>query len=211
MKFVDFKNSISKLTKVALPATDAHLKMAPLERINFLKSFKHLESKPKEAAVLIMVYPDNEDAYIALIVRNSYPGVHSSQISFPGGKVETTDKNHEETALRETYEEVGVHPTEVEIIRAMSEIYIPPSNFTVSPYLGFCDYKPNFIPNPEEVKRMLEFPIDKLLDENTIVQTKMTTSYANNIDVPAFQLEKYVVWGATAMMLSELKDLLKEV
>jgi hypothetical protein len=155
------------------------------------------------------MYPKNNQTYLALIVRNSYPGVHSSQISFPGGKVEPSDKDLEETALRETEEEIGIFRKNIRIIRQCSEIYIPPSNFLVTPFLGYTEILPQFFPNPEEVKKMLEISVKDLLDDNTIVQTTMTTSYATNIEVPAFKIDKYIIWGATAMMLSELKELLQ--
>lgn len=209
MNFTHFINNIANLKKEKLLATDAHIKMAPLERITYLKDKSYTEKKPRNAAVLMLVYPKNDIAHLALIVRNTYPGVHSSQISFPGGKEELEDGTLEITALRETEEEVGVAMHKVEVIRQCSEIYIPPSNFLVTPYLGFSTENLEFIPNPDEVKRVLEFPIHQLLNDEIIVQTKMTTSYATNIDVPAFQVEKYVVWGATAMMLSELKELFK--
>ena len=97
-------------------------------------------------------------AHLALIVRNTYPGVHSSQISFPGGKEEEEDLNLEHTALRETEEEVGVEQNKVKIIRPFSKIYIPPSNFLgCKSFLGFSQENLNFIPNPDEVKRVLEF------------------------------------------------------
>lgn len=211
MKFEAFIENLSKIEKEKLLATDAHIKMAPLERITYLKNENYFEKNPRNAAVLILIYPKNSLAHVALIVRNTYPGVHSSQISFPGGKEENEDENLMITALRETEEEVGVSRNKVRIIRPFSKIYIPPSNFLVSPYLGYSKHQLDFIPDPSEVKRVLEFPIASLLDESTIVQTKMTTSYAVNIDVPAFQVEKYVVWGATAMMLSELKELLKSI
>ena len=209
MEFTHFINNIANLKKEKLLATDAHIKMAPLERITYLKYKSYTEKKPRNAAVLMLVYPKNEMAHLALIVRNTYPGIHSSQISFPGGKEELDDVTLEFTALRETEEEVGVQMNKVEIIRQCSEIYIPPSNFLVTPYLGFSTENLEFTPNPDEVKRVLELPIHQLLNDEIIVQTKMTTSYAEDIDVPAFQVEKYVVWGATAMMLSELKELFK--
>ncbi|CAM4452027.1 NUDIX hydrolase [Flavobacterium terrigena] len=209
MNFSHFINNIANLKKEKLLATDAHIKMAPLERITYLKDKSYTEKKPRNAAVLMLVYPKDDLAHLALIVRNTYPGVHSSQISFPGGKEELEDETLEITALRETEEEVGIAMNKIEVIRQCSEIYIPPSNFLVTPYLGFSTENLEFIPNPDEVKRVLEFPIHQLLNDDIIVQTKMTTSYATNIDVPAFQVEKYVVWGATAMMLSELKELFK--
>ncbi|WP_396181598.1 NUDIX hydrolase [Flavobacterium sp.] len=209
MEFIHFINNLANLKKEKLLATDAHIKMAPLERITYLKDKSYTENVPKNAAVLLLVYPKNHIAHLALIVRNTYPGVHSSQISFPGGKAELQDKTLEITALRETEEEVGVPMNKVKIIRQCSEIYIPPSNFLVTPYLGFSKENLQFVPNPEEVQRVLELPIHQLLDDETIVNTKMTTSYATDIDVPAFQVENFLIWGATAMILSELKELFK--
>ena len=117
MEFTHFINNIANLKKEKLLATDAHIKMAPLERISYLKDKSYSEIEPKNAAVLMLVYPKIEMAHLALIVRNTYPGVHSSQISFPGGKEEFEDGTLEFTALRETEEEVGIPMNKVEIIR----------------------------------------------------------------------------------------------
>ncbi|BCY29606.1 NUDIX hydrolase [Flavobacterium okayamense] len=211
MQFQDFIKYIPKIEKEKLLAEDAHAKMAPLERISFLKEENYIDKNPREAAVLMLFYPKDKETHLALIVRNTYPGVHSSQIGFPGGKVELTDKNLEETALRETHEEVGVSPDKVEIIKPFSKIYIPPSNFLVSPFMGISHHELSFIPDLDEVKRVLEFPLVQFLDENRITRVKMTTSYATDIEVPAFMVDKYIVWGATAMMMSELKETIKIV
>lgn len=210
MLFDDFIKYIPKIEKEKLLSSDAHAKMAPLERISFLKEANYIGKNPKKAAVLMLFYPKKRITHLALIVRNSYPGVHSSQIGFPGGKVEIEDKDLEQTALRETHEEVGVPPEKVKIIKPFSEIYIPPSNFLVYPYLGISHEELKFIPDLEEVKRVLEFPLALFLDDKTVTNVKMTTSYATDIEVPAFMVEKYVVWGATAMMLSELKENIKK-
>jgi len=209
MLFSDFIKYVPKIEKEKLLSTDAHVKMAPLERISFLKEINYLDKKPKKAAVLMLFYPKNEITHLALIVRNTYPGVHSSQIGFPGGKVELEDLDLMHTALRETHEEVGVHPEKVTIIKPFSEIYIPPSNFLVYPFMGVSHEELEFIPDLDEVKRVLEFPLSLFLDDTTISNVKMTTSYATDIEVPAFMVEKYVVWGATAMMMSELKENIK--
>ena len=211
MLFNDFIKYIPKIEKETLLSTDAHAKMAPLERISYLKEENYMDKNPRKAAVLMLFYPKNSVTHLALIVRNSYPGVHSSQIGFPGGKVEDIDKDLADTALRETHEEVGVHPQKVEIIKPFSRIYIPPSNFLVSPYMGICHEEVSFIPDMDEVKRVLEFPLSLFLDEKSITKVKMTTSYAVDIEVPAFVVDKYIVWGATAMMMSELKETIKSV
>lgn len=183
--------------------------MAPLERISFLKEINYLDKNPKKAAVLMLFYPKEGYTHLALIVRNTYPGVHSSQIGFPGGKVEITDINLQHTALRETHEEIGIPPEKITIVKPFSEIYIPPSNFLVYPYMGISNEELQFIPDLDEVKRVLEFPLSLFLDDATISKVKMTTSYATDIEVPAFMVDKYVVWGATAMMMSELKENIK--
>ena len=211
MLFLDFVKYIPKIEKEKLLAADAHAKMAPLERISFLKEMDYADKKPREAAVLMLFYPKNNETHLALIVRNSYPGVHSSQIGFPGGKVELADKDLSETALRETHEEVGISPDKIQVIKPFSTIYIPPSNFLVSPFMGISHQELKFVPDLDEVKRVLEFPLSVFLDDKTITNVRMSTSYAKDIEVPAFMVEKYIVWGATAMILSEIKDLLKQL
>ena len=209
MLFKDFINYIPKIEKEKLLSTDAHAKMAPLERISYLKEENYQENNPRQAAVLMLFYPKNKQTHLALIVRNTYPGVHSSQIGFPGGKVEESDFNLEETALRETHEEVGINREKVEIIKSFSQIYIPPSNFLVAPFMGISQQELTFVPDLHEVKRVLEFPVEDFLSKKCITKVKMTTSYATDIEVPAFMVDKYVVWGATAMMMSELKETIK--
>lgn len=209
MLFNEFIKYIPKIEKEKLLSTDAHAKMAPLERISFLKEINYLDKNPKKAAVLMLFYPKEGYTHLALIVRNTYPGVHSSQIGFPGGKVEITDINLQHTALRETHEEIGIPPEKITIVKPFSEIYIPPSNFLVYPYMGISNEELQFIPDLDEVKRVLEFPLSLFLDDATISKVKMTTSYATDIEVPAFMVDKYVVWGATAMMMSELKENIK--
>lgn len=209
MLFKDFIKYIPKIEKEKLLSTDAHAKMAPLERISYLKEENYKDKKPRQAAVLMLFYPKNNQTHLALIVRNTYPGVHSSQIGFPGGKVEESDLNLEETALRETHEEVGIHPEKVEIIKSFSQIYIPPSNFLVAPFMGISQQELKFVPDLHEVKRVLEFSVEDFLSEKSITKVKMSTSYATDIEVPAFMVDKYVVWGATAMMMSELKETIK--
>lgn len=211
MEFSDFLKYIPKIAKEKLPAKVAHAKMIPPERIEYLQNEKLVNIIPKKAAVLMLLYPKDNVTHMALIVRNSYPGIHASQIAFPGGKVEEYDKDLSDTALRETHEEIGISKEKVEVIRAFSEVYIPPSNYLVSPFLGFSSEELFFTLNPEEVAGLIELPLYQFLDESNVVTVNMTTSYANNIQVPAFQIGDDLVWGATAMMMSELKELIKKV
>lgn len=211
MDFYDFLKYVPKLKAIELPASEAHDKMAPLDRIEIMKNLKISSFNPKFAAVMMLFYPKNGKTNLVLIVRNSYKGVHSAQIAFPGGKYESGDKNFEHTALRETFEEIGVHPDRISIIMPFTNLYIPPSNFMVYPFLGICKEEIIFIPDGNEVADIIELPLSDFLDDNLIVNTKLINSYTLDIEVPAFKINEHIVWGATAMMLNELKEVLKKV
>ena len=211
MDFNVFSQYIPKILKVELPSIDAHIKMAPLDRITTLSDINYECKNPKKAAIMMLFYPKNADTHLVLIVRNSYPGVHSSQIAFPGGKVEKIDFNLQETALRETHEEIGIHPEKIQIVRPFSKIYIPPSNFLVHPFLGYSEHELEFTLQKEEVADIIELSIAEFLDDGIVVTKKMNTSYAKDIEVPCFKVNQHFIWGATAMMMSELKETLKRV
>jgi 8-oxo-dGTP pyrophosphatase MutT (NUDIX family) len=211
MDFQHFLEYVPYLAEAKLPAMEAHLKMAPFERMESLKNAFSENKDPRMAAVMMLFYPKNGMTHLVLIVRNAYEGVHSGQIAFPGGKWETEDEDFSATALRETHEEVGIRPSQMEIIKLFTPTYIPPSNFMVYPYLGICKEEVCFVLDPTEVSSIIELPLSVFLSDKIIIEAKLTTSYAKNISVPAFDIDGHVVWGATAMMLSELKDVLKSV
>jgi 8-oxo-dGTP pyrophosphatase MutT (NUDIX family) len=211
MDFQEFLKYVPVFLEITLPAQEAHFKMVPFERLESIKNQNLSSLQPKTAAVMMLLYPKNGQTHLVLIVRNTYKGVHSAQIALPGGKYEAEDQNYWNTALRETHEEIGVYPEKIEIIRAFTQLYIQASNFLVHPFLGFCQEEITFVPNHHEVAQIIELPIAYFLKEDIIVNTTLSTSYAKNIDVPAFKIKEHIVWGATAMMLSELKEVLKKV
>lgn len=208
MNFNLFLSKITQLKNTKLGGLDAQFQLAPRMRLQYTAE-KIIAKNPKIAAVLALFYPNNKNETCFLLTqRASYKGTHSAQISFPGGKVEATDKNLEETALRETHEEVGLAQNKVTIIRELTDVYIPPSNFLATPFIGYLTSKPEFKMS-NEVDATIEVVLSDLLDDGNITSSNITTSYAKNIDVPCFQLNGYIVWGATAMMLNEIKELLK--
>ncbi|WP_413998906.1 NUDIX hydrolase [Flavobacterium sp. W1B] len=211
MDFQYFLEFVPNLVEAKLPATEAHIKMAPFERIEGLKNNAVKNENPRTAAVMMLFYPKDGITHLVLIVRNSYVGVHSGQIAFPGGKYEEKDENFSETALRETHEEVGISPEIMKVIKPFTPMYIPPSNFIVYPFLGICKDEICFVRDPSEVAQIIELPLSVFLSDKIVTEAKLSTSYAQNINVPAFDIEGHIVWGATAMILSELKDVLNVV
>jgi 8-oxo-dGTP pyrophosphatase MutT (NUDIX family) len=209
MDFTDFLKYVPIIKEEKLLAEEAHLKMVPIERILEVEKFNTASNNPRKAAVMMLIYPKNDKSHLALIVRNTYPGVHSAQIGFPGGKVEIEDESLTHTALRETHEEIGIHPDNIKVIKTFTEVFIPPSNFIVAPFLGISYSELEFMEQEEEVAGIIEFPLLDFLDDKTIVNKIMNTSYGNNIEVPTFKINEHYVWGATAMMMSELKEVLK--
>lgn len=212
MDFDDFVARSSKIKNLPLPGRASHYKMAPLIRLKAMEEGQIKKTNPKKAGVLALFYPDSKkNTHLLLILRKSYKGVHSNQIAFPGGKAEKEDLDIMHTALRETHEEVGVPPERISIIKSLSEIYIPPSNFEVKPFMGLAENPKPFVLQASEVAALVEVPLLDFMDDARVFTQKLSTSYEKDMDVPAFKLNGYVVWGATAMMLNEIKELLKQV
>lgn len=200
---------MSKIKKIDLPGQEAQLLLAPDFRKKSLK-LQYDTSSAKKAGVMILFYPNQDDqTHLVLILRKSYKGVHSNQVALPGGKVENQDSNLIETALRETEEEIGVKASTIDVIRPMTELYIPPSNYIVQPTLAKVDYQPTFKPQLTEVEKIIPIKLEDLLLPSTIKPGMINTSYAGQKEVMSYQVNGYTIWGATAMMLSELQVLLK--
>jgi 8-oxo-dGTP pyrophosphatase MutT (NUDIX family) len=209
MEFGAFITSIEEKITNTLPGTTSQLKMASMRRL-MQEGKVVVPENVKKAGVLALFYPYDGSIYLVLIKRNEYPGVHSGQISFPGGGWEDCDKDLIDTALRETEEEIGVNRNAVIPIGKLTDLFIPPSNFLVTPIVGYSHVRPDFKPDPAEVERILEIPLDSLLDLKTRQEQEITIYPAVKLKVPCFYVDEYVIWGATAMMISELIDLINQ-
>ena len=161
------------------------------------------QADARRGGVLALFYPHQGQIYLPLILRPTYPGVHSGQVGFPGGGYDEVDGDLTTTALREAYEEVGVHPSQVTPLGLLTSLYVYASNYLVHPTVGWCDSRPAFHTDPYEVALLIEMPLLTLLDPtNRRVET--WTLRGRQVEVPYFAIAGQTVWGATAMMLSEL-------
>ena len=212
MNFDLFLNSISKIEQAPLPGQASQFKMSPPYRMDLIEKQAEAMKSSKRAGVLALFYPDTlQNTDLILILRKTYKGVHSAQVGFPGGKLEPQDESLEYTAVRETQEEVGVPLKDIKVIKAMTEVYIPPSNFTVHPFMGITTKTPKFVKQDDEVEDLIEVTLKDFIDDNLMTSQLIMTSLQKEVEVPAFHFNGHIVWGATAMMLNEVKDLLKTV
>lgn len=195
--------------KLSLPGAEAQYKMAPSLRPIPAEDFIQ-KMNPVSSSVLILLFPVQDNLFSVLIQRNEYNGVHSNQVSFPGGKKEKNDKSIEETALREAWEETGINPEKVRILGQLSSLYVPPSNFIIYPVIGFSESKPEFKSQIEEVKEIIEFPI-ALISLKETKKIKPIETSIGPVEAPYYDISGHTVWGATAMIISELEQILKEI
>ncbi|HQZ92538.1 MAG TPA: CoA pyrophosphatase [Flavobacteriales bacterium] len=190
-----------------LPGHDAFLEMSGYKRLDIEKA-RQLVPPPRESAVLALIYPRFKIPHIMLMERPEYEGVHSGQISFPGGKSEEYDASLQDTALREFSEETGAHAV-IEILGQLTPVYIPPSKLMVTPFVGFTHEIGPLLPDPREVASLIECPLDHILRPDIIKHREQFIQImGGKIQVPYFELQGHAVWGATAMMIAELRVLL---
>ncbi len=193
---------LEQLDVSSLPGVKAQLKMAPAGR-----KINPTDENIRYSAVMLLLWEERSEPHTTLILRNTYKGVHSAQISLPGGKKELSDPNLEFTALRETEEEIGV--TGIKVITELSEIFIPPSKFLVQPYVGYISEPPQYIPDEREVAEVFSIRLRDIINEANVQETSFPIGDGQlKIKAPYFHLNGQVVWGATAMILSEFKDVL---
>ncbi|MGB1112333.1 MAG: NUDIX hydrolase [Schleiferiaceae bacterium] len=161
----------------------------------------------KKAAVLAHLFEGSDGLELLFMKRPPYDGTHGGQISFPGGRKELSDSSYEQTALRETAEEVGIPKKSVTVIRKLDPLYIPPSNFVVHPFIGYSKELPELVLDPNEVAYTFSIPLQVLMSGELIGKATVPTKYGK-VKVPAYLWGDEVIWGATAMITARIVGLL---
>ena len=182
--------------------------MSP-QPVDMRRFSEKIPANHRKSGVLLLFYPESGKGFFPLIKRPVYPGVHSGQVALPGGKLEPTDPDVIFTALREAEEEIGIDAGKVEVLGRLSDLYIPTSNFLVSPVIGFLSETPSFIPEQKEVARVIKTELRTIFQPQIKQRTFLELGGGMRLDTPYFAIDGEIVWGATAMILSELLHLLQ--
>jgi 8-oxo-dGTP pyrophosphatase MutT (NUDIX family) len=200
-----FQNFIAALQhdlQQPLPGRTAQYLMAPQPRPG-AELDEISNPNARKSSVLLLFYPYADTVYFPLMLRPTYPGVHSGQVGLPGGGHEESDGNLIQTALREAHEEIGVDPAQVKVLGQLSTLYIRPSNNLVLPVVGWADERPTFLPDPREVALLIEASLLEFIDPANR-RTEVWELQNRTANVPIFGVQNQVIWGATAMILGEL-------
>ncbi len=205
----DFITLIKHRLQQPLPGKDAQYRMAPSYRPR-ISADEIAMQHPRLSGVLVLLYERNNEWFTVFTQRRKYEGVHSGQMSFPGGKFDDTDTDIVCTALREAEEEIGVSKSAIEVIGRLTELYIPPSNFLVHPVVAHLHGEKKFIAQEREVQEIVEIPLGFFLSADNIKHTKIHLQHGLVTEVPAFVFGNHIIWGATAIVLSELREIVLE-
>lgn len=187
-----------------LPGRDAHGRMASTH----YKGWPLPKKTSRSSAVLILFYPENGEITFPVIQRPTYDGVHSGQIAFPGGKADPTDVDLNETALREAWEEIRAPREKINLLGRLSEIYIMVSDMKVVPVVGTLPAKPMFTPDSREVQDIFEIKLSEIRDSGIITQGRIPIR-GGYVTAPFYNFQGHKIWGATAMMISELLEIIE--
>lgn len=192
-----------------LPGVEAHEPLRATSTGLIKPKFDH-SLPPKPGSVMILLYPDSGQIKFPLTKRHEYLGAHGGQVSLPGGKAEPGETAIE-TALRETEEEIGVKAQQIKVIGELSQFFVMPSNFMVIPVVGFVEQRPVYQAQQSEVVRIIEGDISDLIRTDAIRTKEILAAKMYPMLAPHFEIEGEVVWGATAMMLNELRVIVREI
>tara|TARA_B100000287_G_scaffold434181_1_gene497923 strand:- start:854 stop:1477 length:624 start_codon:yes stop_codon:yes gene_type:complete len=201
-----FINNLKNRLKQKLPGSTAQNKMRVITKFP-LKNYPY-NNKSRPAAVLVLLYPDQSNWYFFLTKRTQNVDHHKGQISLPGGMVEK-DELQAEAAIRETYEEIGVQKDKIEIIGHLTKFLVPISGFEIFPFIGWTSNKPKTYIQINEVEKVFSVSIKSLIHKKT-KKIKETNLYGVPATIPYFDLENEIVWGATSIILSEFRSVLKD-
>tara|TARA_B100000925_G_scaffold97689_1_gene71304 strand:- start:1784 stop:2410 length:627 start_codon:yes stop_codon:yes gene_type:complete len=206
MQFHSFLEFVPKIRELNLPGLAQQLTMAPPFRKQLIEQ---PIDNPKRAAVVCLFHEGLDfETFFYLIRRSTYHGVHSNQIGFPGGQIDSTDKSPWDAAKRELEEEIGILAKGVTLIKEITPLYIPPSRFLVDCFIGYTDGKTELMIDTNEVQEVIPVSLHELLNANGGFSSQVGS---NGVEVPIYTLSDNIVWGATAMMLAEIKSILSQV
>jgi 8-oxo-dGTP pyrophosphatase MutT (NUDIX family) len=198
---------LEKKLLVDKPGLDAQLKMTPRPRPGHQR-YDEVEESCARAGVLVLLYPWNDSLFLALTRRTEQVRFHQAQISFPGGRQEPGE-DLVQTALRETEEELGVQPDLPRLLGMLTPLYIPPSKTCIHPVVAFLPERPEFVRSPKEVEEVIEVPLAHLRDPLNLHE-EVWTIRGIPVRVPFYLFKGHKIWGATAMVLAELLEILEE-
>lgn len=190
-----------------LPGLAAQITMAPSPRPFYPPDDG---PKPRQAGVLLLLYPIQGRLHILFTVRPANLEYHAGQVSFPGGGREEGDRTLVETALRETQEELGISTDPLEILGPLTPLYVPPSNNYVYPFVAYSPCRPPFRPDPSEVAELLEIPLGTFLNPAIRQEDRMEREGVQVI-IPYYAVGGYKIWGATAIILAEFLAMISAV
>jgi 8-oxo-dGTP pyrophosphatase MutT (NUDIX family) len=209
MNLSDLATHLKERLQLPLPGSEAHEPMRATPVGELRPKFEH-KIPPKPGSVMILLYEESGQIKFPLTKRHDYNGTHAGQVSLPGGKTEPGE-DFIQTALRECEEEIGVSSNEVKVIGRLSNFFVIPSNFMITPVIGFVEFKPRYIPQESEVVKIIEGNLVELIREDAIQLKEILAAKTYRLMAPHFLIENEIVWGATAMMLNELRVIVQRL
>ncbi|MBL0126604.1 MAG: CoA pyrophosphatase [Flavobacteriales bacterium] len=209
MTITAIRDRLQQRLREPLPGHDAFLELSGYKRED-LEAARRISPPPRESAVLALIYERQAVPHLLLMLRPTYEGVHSGQVAFPGGRMEPEDADLRSTALREFSEETGAAVNGVEVLGMLTPVYIPPSRSLVTPFIGMLPELGAVAPDPREVAALIEAPLELVLRDDILKHRQQhLVMLGRSVQVPYFDIEGHAVWGATAMMMAELRELLR--